>query len=165
MNKEEFSILTKHLRPKIVAVCFHFLKDEVEAEDTTQDTLLKLWTIRERLQQCRSVEPLAITICKNLSISRLRKQKVISLELNEEMEHISQHNAQWMLEEKENAKWLAEEIDGLPASQMDILKMSQLDGLDNADIAEILGISVTTVRTAICKARKRLLEHLKTRKE
>ena len=95
----------------------------------------------------------------------MRKQKVISLELNEEMEHISQHNAQWMLEEKENAKWLAEEIDGLPASQMDILKMSQLDGLDNADIAEILGISVTTVRTAICKARKRLLEHLKARKE
>ena len=163
MNKDEFSILTKRLRSEIVAIGARYLKDEEEAEDNAQDTLLKLWTIRGQLLQCSSVEGLAYTICKNLCISKLRKRKVVPIELNEEMEHISQNNAQWMLEEKENSEWLTDVIDGLPASQMEILKMSQQDGLENTDIAELLGISETTVRTTLCKARKKLLQHLKTR--
>ena len=103
MNKDEFSILTKRLRSEIVAIGARYLKDEEEAEDNAQDTLLKLWTIRGQLLQCSSVEGLAYTICKNLCISKLRKRKVVPIELNEEMEHISQNNAQWMLEEKENS--------------------------------------------------------------
>lgn len=163
MNKDEFSILTKRLRSEIVAIGTRYLKDEEEAEDNAQDTLLKLWTIRGQLRQCSSVEGLAYTICKNLCISKLRKRKVVPIDLNEEIEHICQKNALWMLEEKENSEWLTGVIDGLPASQMEILKMSQQDGLENADIAELLGISETTVRTTLCKARKKLLQHLKTR--
>lgn len=163
MNIDEFSIFTRRLRSEIVAIGYRYLKNDEEAEDNAQDTLLKLWTIRGRLQQCTSMEGIAFTICKNLCISKLRKRKVIPIELNEEIQQISQHNAQWMLEEKENSEWLADMIDDLPASQMEILKMSQQDGLENSDIAEILGISETTVRTAICKARKRLIEHLKAR--
>lgn len=163
MNIDEFSIFTKRMRSEIVAIGIHYLKDENEAEDNAQDTLLKLWTIRGRLLQCTSMEGIAFTICKNLCISKLRKRRAVSIELNEEIQQISQHNAQWMLEEKENSQWLADVIDGLPASQMEILKMNQQDGLENSDIAKILGISETTVRTTICKARKKLIQHLKTR--
>ena len=62
MNKDEFSILTKKLRSEIVAIGARYLKDEEEAEDNAQDTLLKLWTIRGQLLQCSSVEGLAYTI-------------------------------------------------------------------------------------------------------
>lgn len=160
MNKEDFSKLAHRLRPGIASVSLRFLKDEDEAEDNTQDTLLKLWIVRERLQNYKSVDALAIAICKNLCISKIRRRKIIPIELDEEMALMSERNAQWMLEEKENSGWLAETIDGLPASQMQILKMSQQEGLSNSDIALILGISETTVRTAICKARKTLLEKL-----
>jgi RNA polymerase sigma-70 factor (ECF subfamily) len=68
-----------------------------------------------------------------------------------------------MLEEKENAQWLEDRIAELPSSQMQILRMSQQDGLENSEIAEVLGISEVTVRTALCKARKSLLEKLKKR--
>ena len=80
------------------------------------------------------------------------------MELNDEIRLISAHDSGWMLEEKENAQWLEENIAGLPAAQMQILRMSQQDGLENSEIAEVLGISETTVRTALCKARKKLLE-------
>ena len=82
------------------------------------------------------------------------------MELNDEIRLISTHDSQWMLEEKENAEWLEDSIAGLPAAQMQILRMSQQDGLENSEIAEVLGISETTVRTALCKARKNLLERL-----
>ena len=80
------------------------------------------------------------------------------MELSDEIRLISTHDSGWMLEEKENAEWLEDNIAGLPASQMQILRMSQQDGLKNSEIAEVLGISETTVRTALCKARKTLLK-------
>lgn len=163
MEKETFCTLARQLRADILAISRRFLKEEADAEDNVQDTLLRLWTIREQLDAIRSVQALSIAICKNLCISKLRQRRIIPMQLSEEIKLISTHDSQWMLEEKENAQWLEESIAELPSSQITILRMSQQDGLENCEIAKILGISETTVRTALCKARKNLLEKLMKR--
>ena len=165
MNKEEFCTLAKQMRADILALSRRFLREENEAEDNVQDTLLRLWTIREQLDEVRSVQALTYAICKNLCISKLRKRRIFPMELYEEIRLISEHDSGWMLEEKENAQWLEDNIAGLPSSQMQILKMSQQDGLENNEIAEVLGISEVTVRTALCKARKNLMEKLMKRNQ
>lgn len=157
MEREEFCILARRLRADIMALSRRFLHDEAEAEDNVQDTLLRLWTVREQLGAVRSAEALTLAICRNLCVSKLRRRRIVPMELNDEIRLISTHDSQWMLEEKENEQWLAERIGELPAAQMQILRMSQQDGLENAQIAEVLGISEVTVRTALCKARKNLL--------
>ena len=153
MEKEAFCTLARQLRGGILSLSRRFLREESEPEDNVQDTLLRLWTIREQLDKVRSVQALSYAICKNLCISKLRKRRIVPMELSDEIRLISTHDSQWMLEEKENAE-------GLPTAQMQILRMSQQDGLENNEIAEVLGISEVTVRTALCKARKNLLERL-----
>ena len=165
MERKEFCTLAKQMRADILSLSRRFLKEESEAEDNAQDTLLRLWTIREKLDEVRSVQALTYAICKNLCVSKLRKKKIIPMELSDEIKLISTHDSEWMLEEKENAQWLEDNIAELPFSQMQILKMSQQDGLENSEIAEVLGISETTVRTALCKARKNLLEKLMKRNQ
>ena len=165
MEKEAFCTLARQLKADILSLSRRFLKEESEAEDNVQDTLLRLWTIRAQLDEVRSVQALTFAICRNLCISKLRKKRVIPMELSDEIRLVSTHDSQWMLEEKENAEWLEDKIAGLPASQMQILRMSQQDGLENNEIAELLGISETTVRTALCKARKNLLEKLMKRNQ
>ena len=165
MEREAFCILANQMRADILSLSRRFLREESEAEDNVQDTLLRLWTIREKLDEVRSVQALTYAICKNLCVSKLRKRKVIPMELNEEIRLISTHDSAWMLEEKENAQWLEDNIAELPSSQMQILRMSQQDGLENSEIAEVLGISEVTVRTALCKARKNLLEKLMKRNQ
>ena len=160
MEKEEFCTLARQLRADILAVSRRFLGSQAEAEDNVQDTLLRLWTIRAQLDEVRSIQALTYAICRNLCISKLRKRRIVAMELSNEIRLASEHDSQWMLEEKENAQWLEDSIAGLPAAQMQILRMSQQDGLENSEIAEVLGISETTVRTALCKARKNLLERL-----
>ena len=160
MEKEEFCTLARQLRADILAVSRRFLGSQAEAEDNVQDTLLRLWTIRAQLDEVRSVQALTYAICRNLCISKLRKRRIVAMELSNEIRLASEHDSGWMLEEKENAQWLEDSIAGLPAAQMQILRMSQQDGLENSEIAEVLGISETTVRTALCKARKNLLERL-----
>ena len=165
MEKEAFCTLARQLRGDILSLSRRFLREESEAEDNVQDTLLRLWTIRAQLDEVRSVQALTFAICRNLCISKLRKKRVIPMELSDEIRLVSTHDSQWMLEEKENAEWLEDKIAGLPAAQMQILRMSQQDGLENNEIAELLGISETTVRTALCKARKNLLEKLMKRNQ
>lgn len=163
MEKETFCTMARQLRAQLEATSRRFLRDEAEAEDNVQDTLLRLWTIREQLDAVRSIEALSYAVCRNLCISKLRRRRIIPMGLDEELRIASTHDSQWMLEEKENAVWLEERIAELPASQMQILRMSQQDELENTEIAEILGISEVTVRTALCKARKHLLEKLTRR--
>ena len=163
MEKEAFCTLARQLRTHLQATSRRFLRDEAEAEDNVQDTLLRLWTIREQLDAVRSIQALSYAVCRNLCISKLRQRRIIPMGLDEEIKIASTHDSQWMLEEKENALWLEDRIAELPASQMQILRMSQQDGLENSEIAEILGISEVTVRTALCKARKNLLEKLMKR--
>ncbi|MBQ7527412.1 MAG: sigma-70 family RNA polymerase sigma factor [Bacteroidaceae bacterium] len=165
MEKEAFCTLARQLRPDILSLSRRFLKEESEAEDNVQDTLLRLWTIRAKLDEVRSVQALTFAICRNLCISKLRKRHTVPMELSDEIRLVSTHDSEWMLEEKENAEWLEDKIAGLPAAQMQILRMSQQDGLENNEIAELLGISETTVRTALCKARKNLLEKLMKRNQ
>ena len=61
MNREEFCTLANQMRGNILALSRRFLREESEAEDNVQDTLLRLWTIREQLDEVRSIQALTYT--------------------------------------------------------------------------------------------------------
>ena len=158
MEKEEFSKLAREMRADLMALSRRLLGDATEAEDNVQDTLLRLWSVRHRLEEVRSVPALTFAICRNLCISKLRRHRTVPLSLSDEIRIASDHDTAWQLEDEENARWLEGRIGELPFAQMQILRMSQQDGLENSEIAELLGITETTVRTALSKARKKLLK-------
>lgn len=164
MDVRKFETLAISVRPKIMKVAIYFTRNEDEAEDIAQETLIKLWMIRDKLNMFRNLDSLVITITKNICISRFRKSKIILEGFHENMDVKTESNPHLDLEDSENNSWLGERIDGLPASQMTIMKMSQLDGMSNSDIARVLCISESSVRSALSRARKSLIEQLKNRK-
>lgn len=56
------------MRPALLRMAIRYLENSDEAEDAVQDALLKLWFLRDRLDQYRSVDALAIVITKHLCI-------------------------------------------------------------------------------------------------
>ena len=56
MERSDFEITISSLRPRVVRQALRYLKDRDEAEDVAQDTLLKLWEIRDTWHQYRSLE-------------------------------------------------------------------------------------------------------------
>ena len=100
MEKEAFCTLARQLRADILSLSRRFLKEESEAEDNVQDTLLRLWTIRAQLDEVRSVQALTFAICRNLCISKLRKRRIVPMELSDEIRLVSTHDSEWMLEER-----------------------------------------------------------------
>lgn len=163
MNTREFETWVRRLRPSLQAVARRMLADEDDAEDAVQDALLKLWLVRDRLTLYRSPDALAVVVVKNLCISRWRERQAEALPLPEDVDIGSGRTPDQELEEREDHTWLCRTIQGLPSAQMTILKMSQAEGMSNRQIADVLGITETSVRTALCKARHKLLEELKKR--
>ena len=91
MTIETFEHIAKTLRPRLIDLCNRFLISNrlpEEAEDMVQETLFRLWQMRERLDNYQSPEALAVTIAKNVCIDHLRKQH-LRLEPLEENDAIS----------------------------------------------------------------------------
>ena len=50
------------MRPALLRLAMHYTEDPDEAEDIIQDVLLKLWFLRERLDDYRSIDALAVGV-------------------------------------------------------------------------------------------------------
>lgn len=134
-----------------------------DAEDIAQDTMLRLWTMRDELDRYKSVDALAICVARHLAIDCLRARHSVSLD---DKIAIVDSNEQPddTIENIENEAWLQERLQHLPPSEYQILHMRQVEHKSNQDIAAILGIASTSVATTLSRARHRLLDDINRRK-
>lgn len=79
MQQKEFETLIRQIRQHLYHEAMRLLADSDEAEDVTQDTVLKLWAMRQQLDAYRSVEALAVVMVRRLAVSRKRTATTISL--------------------------------------------------------------------------------------
>ena len=90
------------MRPALLRMAIRYLEDSDEAEDAVQDALLKLWFLRDRLDQYRSVDALAIVITKHLCINRLRVTRIEKVDLEQGISIGGGENPEMKLVEEEN---------------------------------------------------------------
>jgi RNA polymerase sigma-70 factor (ECF subfamily) len=168
MERAQFEILARRIRPRLLLVAKSILTNaagisdvDEEAEDMTQEALLRLWVIRDKIDDYKSPDILVVTIVKNLCISKLRKWSKFRVVDNDLISH---NTPQMVIEENENDIWLRNAIENLPPGQTAILRMKQNEGMSIKDIADTLAMNETAVRQQLSRARKRLLEQIKNRR-
>lgn len=74
MTADKYTFEVQRLRDRMVAVATRMLDNRDEAEDVTQDALLKLWAVRKKLQES-DIDKLAFVILRHLCIDELRRRK------------------------------------------------------------------------------------------
>ena len=103
-GKSRFESEASHMRPQLLAIALSLLPSMDDAEDAVQDTLLKLWAVRERIADTSHFRNLAVSVCRNLCLNMLRSMAVRRTDrLEEEMEVVSTDNAQHSMERQEQA--------------------------------------------------------------
>lgn len=75
MNQTEFEHIAKNMRCLTLNVALRYGLDRDEAEDVAQDTMVRLWTMRDKLGQIRSPKAFVAGIARNMAIDRLRKNE------------------------------------------------------------------------------------------
>ena len=158
MEQKEFETLIRQIRPKLYAEALRLLTDGDEAEDVTQETILKLWTIRQQLEAYRSVEALAVVMVRRLALSRKRVATTIPLSNWQQTDTDSIDSPEDLLISREEETKVIKMISTLPDAQQTVLRMKHIDGLETSEIARITGSSEEAIRQNLSRARKRILK-------
>ena len=148
-------------------LCLQYLHDEKASEEIVQDTFLKLWEIRETLNDQVNIRNFLYTITKNNCLNYLRNQK-ISMKHLENMKYLEMQFNYEALEKlgnytqfEELRSKIDEAISKLPAEVIETFKLSRFEELSYKEIADQQNISIKTVEARISKALRILRVELK----
>lgn len=120
--------------------------DSEDINDTLQQTFLKIWENRAKLDPDVSLKNYIITIAKNDIFNRIQRNIVAKKHtdiLGDRYQSVSGHPS------SDLTKVLNEILEGLPERRAKVFKMSRIQGYSNKEIAEELGISKSTVENHI----------------
>lgn len=160
-NVQLYAELMARYERKILSFIYHMLKGaqlEIMAEDLCAETFYKAY---RSLQTFREVEASfstwLYTIARNTVLSELRKQKsgLVSLEESGYVPRSSSIDSlpeETMLRQ-EKVSMVREAINKLPEKQRSALILREYDQLDYQEIANILGQTVSSVKSLLFRAR------------
>jgi RNA polymerase sigma-70 factor (ECF subfamily) len=158
MTKEEFKLCVLPTNGKLFRLAVTMLNSREEAEDTIQDVYLKLWNMREKLLDYKSVEGLAVTMTKNLCLDKLRSYR--NRNQNEggleflKVKASTRMNPGQKAEINESVQYVHEIIQGLPERQRLAIHLRDIEQYSYEEIAEMTGLEINNIRVALSRARK-----------
>lgn len=132
------------------------LGEQSDAEDVTQATFMNAYRAFQRGERPEKPENWLITIAHNVCRQRFRQaqHRPYEVEFNDAAGAAPEEH------EGPSAEDLRRAFSQLPANQRKALVMRELEGRSYAEIAAILGISVSALETLIFRARRSLREQL-----
>lgn len=151
MNRTEFEIFASSINEQLKARALKVTADTEVAADIAQDTLLKLWTLRDELDNYQSPKALAMVIVHNLAVSHLRQNRRCD---NVDIDTISDSIIDDSDSQPDITKTVNDLLKRLPESQQQILRMRHIDGLELEEMARILHTTNGAIRTALSRARR-----------
>jgi len=160
MNQNEFVALIAPFKDKVFRLAKRLLVSTEEAEDATQEVLVKLWTRNESLGQYNSVEALAMTMTKNFCLDQLKSKRAGNLKIVHNNFTDREPSLQQKVEDNDSLNWVEKIINQLPEQQKLIIQMRDIEQYEFEEIAKILEMNETAVRVALSRARKTIREFM-----
>ncbi len=156
MTRTEFEHLVQLQSRKLYGFAFRILLNQEEAEDVVQEVFIKLWNMREKLREYKSIDALATTMTKNYSIDLLRKQKHgLKGDYNiNDYQNITSPSPHEQLENMESGEILERIISDLPDIYKAVIRLRDIEGASYEEIAEKTEQNINTLRVTLSRARK-----------
>lgn len=148
----------------LVRYAIRMVHDEDKAEDLVQDTLLKLWNIHDSLEQYRSVDALATTIIRNLSLNTIRDDHKADVDEDTMAQIADTSSFENDMMDAEETSEVMRLIGLLPDMQQTVLRMKHVEGLEIDEIAQMIGSKPDAVRQNLSRARKKIRDQFLNRK-
>ncbi|TXD49157.1 RNA polymerase sigma factor [Polaribacter sp. IC073] len=151
-NREAQQQLFEQHSPKMLGVCRQYVKDLHHAEDLLLTGFLKVFTNLHRFKHEGSFEGWIRRIMVNTCISYLRKKNLVDLS---DEEYVFNDAATESLENT-SVEDIQKLIDKLPDGYKMVFNLFAIEGFKHSEIAAQLGVSESTSKSQLFKARKLL---------
>jgi len=160
MNQSEFIKTVTPFKDKIFRLAKRLLVSVEEAEDATQEVMVKLWTKNDSLPNYNSVEALAMTMTKNYCLDQLKSKRASNLQLVHSNYSDHAPSVQRQVEDRDRWAWMEKAMGDLPDQQKLIVQLRDIEQYEYEEIASMLDMNETAIRVALSRARKVLRERM-----
>ena len=145
-------VLYDRLAPRMFPLCIRYIGDREMAEDILQDGFITLFTRLQDYKGEGSFEGWARKIFVNTALMSLRKKD--ALKMSEELEAVRGMKDD-LPSQNQNIgyKELMKLVMELPPGFRTVFNMYAIEGYSHKEISDMLGISETTSRTQLSRAR------------
>ena len=144
--------------------CFRILRRQDEAEDAMQDSFIKVFDKISTYSNGTPFEAWVKRIAINTAIDALRKKTVTIVDLDERIA-VAEDDVDDFNENMLKVEAIKRGIDTLPDGYRLVLTLHLIEGYDYEEIAEVLKIAESTVRSQYIRGKKRLLEILTAKEQ
>ncbi len=156
--------LTLRLTPRLLGFAAMMLADRTEAEDVTQEAMLRLWRMAPDWQQGGArVSTWLYRVASNLCLDRLRKSRPRGLEEVAEPEDAAPGVVARMIE-ADRMLALDGALAALPDRQRQAVVLRHIEGLANPEIAAVMDIGVEAVESLVARGKRGLAALLSGRR-
>lgn len=147
-------------KDKLFRMAKRLLVSTEEAEDATQEVLIKLWSKKDKMKTYTNVEAFAMTMTKNFCLDRLKSKQAGNLKLVHSNFTDSSTSLQHHVEAKDSISWVERIMDELPEQQKMVLQLRDVEQYEFEEIEKLLDMKPTAIRVALSRARKTVREKL-----
>ncbi len=155
------SALVETYSTLLFRVAHSVLRNPTEAEDTVQDTFVRVMEHTPRFPEVRDLRVWLVRITWNLALDRRRRIRPDQLDRSFAHTLAGRNTpADIALDESRELARVFREIDRLPRAERQVLLLSAIDELDTRELAQVLNKSESAIRALIFRARTRLRERL-----
>lgn len=129
-------------------------RSQDDVAEVVQQTFVKAWRAAGSLEPGRPIQPWLYSIARRTAIDLLRRERRPTTGDHAPEQDIAVESM--TMERTQEIYDVRQALDGLPADEREVMKMSHLMGMTHTDIAEQLGVPVGTVKSRSGRAKRRL---------
>jgi RNA polymerase sigma-70 factor (ECF subfamily) len=167
MTMTAFETTAERYRRRVFSFARSLLANREEAEEVTQDVLLRLWR-HERTVEEERLGPWLLRVTRNACYDLLRKRRSHQIlagppALEEEAETVpsAEPDPERRLRTADFRRRLKEALEAIGEPYRTVVLLHEVQGLAHREISEALGIPEVTVRVHLHRGRRRLREILR----
>lgn len=158
-DTRSYEELVRRYERLVGRVLYPYARRETSAEDLVQETFLRAYDRLETFNPEYRFKTWLLAIANNLGVDTLRRRREV-VEFNQEAHAGSAGGAELAALEAERSRTVREEIERLPETYSVPLILRYTEDMSYAEIAEVLGITVSAVKSRLFRARAMLAERL-----
>jgi RNA polymerase sigma-70 factor (ECF subfamily) len=156
-KEEALAALVEQYASTLYRVAFSVLRNAADAEDAVQEAFLRVLRHRDTLDEVRDQRVWLIRIVWNIVLDRKRRAK--TRPETDDISELARVLPATGLSAEERAAALQhhaqvlEQVDRLPGKEREVLVLSAFEELSSVEIASVLGITESSVRSRLFRAR------------
>ncbi len=140
-------------------ICLRYAQDRSEAQDMLQDGFIKVFTDLHQFKFNGALGGWIRKVMVNTALQHLRRKK--DLFVDTDIGHLAnKYQTGEVIISNINAKALTKLVQELPTGYRTVFNMFVIEGYSHSEIAEHLGITVSTSKTQLFKAKSQLRKML-----